>query len=191
MYKDFEKSNSYKSNFQGANFNYASLRAAKMKFCNFTDASFIGTEFIGTNLHGSTFRGAYFKEAIFWSTILKQVDFSGATFEDCYFVNTGTVNLKYPLSNLDGIVIMNVLPPSGNFSGELLQVVEDLRSNDIIRRSHTLHLKKGEINTLSLYILLQEFSEKELITALPRVAEKVSSPFFTLSYLKNLLKRTL
>ena len=50
MYKDFEKSHSYRSNFQNTKFDYASLRAAHMKFCNFDGAGFKETEFVGTNL---------------------------------------------------------------------------------------------------------------------------------------------
>lgn len=50
MYKDFEKTKSYRSNFKNAIFDYASLRAAHLKFCNFDEASFVETEFIGTNL---------------------------------------------------------------------------------------------------------------------------------------------
>lgn len=189
MYKDFEKTNSYNSSFRQANFSFASLRGAKMKFCDFSGASFVGSEFVGTNFRGSNFSDAYFKESIFCCTVLDKAIFENAKFENCYFVNTGiSKTRKFPL-DCTGITFFHTPPAADTFSDELLQVVEELRSNDIIRRSHTLHLKKGKVNTLSLHILLQSYSEDDLIALLPQVPRYLATQFYTLSYLKNLLKK--
>lgn len=189
MYKDFEKTNSYNSSFRQANFNFSSLRGAKMKFCDFSGASFVGSEFVGTNFRGSNFSGAYFKESIFCCTVLDKAIFENAKFENCYFVGTGiSKTRKFPL-DCAGITFLHSLPSADTFSDELLQVVEELRSNDIIRRSHTLHLKKGKVNTLSLHILSQSYSEDDLIALLPQIPQHLTTQFYTLSYLKNLLKK--
>lgn len=160
-----------------------------MKYCDFTGASFVGSEFIGANFRGSNFSGAYFKEAIFCSTVLDKTFFENAKFENCYFVSTGISQARKFPTDLSGLTFLHSLPSADTFSDELLQVVEKLRSNDIIRRSHTLHLKKGKVNTLSLYILLQSYSEDDLITLLPQVPNYLTTQFYTLSYLKNLLKK--
>ena len=115
--------------------------------------------------------------------------FENAKFENCYFVSTGiSKTRKFPL-DCTGITFFHTPPAADTFSDELLQVVEELRSNDIIRRSHTLHLKKGKVNTLSLHILLQSYSEDDLIALLPQVPQYLATQFYTLSYLKNLLKK--
>lgn len=189
MYKDFEKTNSYNSSFRKANFNFTSFRGAKMKFCDFSEASFIGSEFVGTNLRGSNFSGAYFQDAIFCVTVLDKAIFKNAKFENCFFVSTGISRTKNFPSECDGIIFLDSYPSTDIFSNELLQIVEGLRSNDIIRRSHTLHLKKGKVNTLSLHILLQSYSEDDLISMLPQVPQRLTTQFYTLSYLRNLLKK--
>ncbi len=189
MYKDFEKTNSYHSSFRQANFNFSSLRGAKMKFCDFSGASFIGTEFVGTNLRGSNFSNACFKDAIFHSTVLDKAIFDNASFENCYFVCTGISTTKKFPQDCTGITFLASLPSADGFSNELLQVVEELRANDLICRSHTLHLKKGKVNTLSLQILLESFSPDDLICLLPKVPQQLTSQFYTLSYLRKLLKK--
>lgn len=189
MYKDFEKTKSYRSNFKNAKFDYASLRAAHLKFCSFDEASFVETEFIGTNLRGSTFRGAKFKGTIFRATVLDQTNFPGATFKNCYFVATGVSSASKFSNNCNGITFLNAMPCMNGFSSVLIEVVEGLRKNDIIRRSNTLHLKQRKINTLSLTILLQSYSEDELIELLQRVTNDLTTQFYTLSYLKVLLKK--
>ena len=55
--------------------------------------------------------------------------------------------------------------------------------------SNTLHLKHGKINTLSLMILLKSYSEKELVQLLPMIISLIEVQFYTLSYLKRLLKK--
>ena len=189
MYKDFEKTSSYNSCFKQANFNFASLRGAKMKFCDFTQASFVGSEFVGTNFRGSNFNGAHFEDAIFWCSVLDKTNFERASFERCYFIGTGTSKARKFPADTTGITFLSKLPPVSDFSSALLQVVQDLRMNDIIRRSHTLHLKGGRVNTLTLQILLMDYSEDTLITLLPQIPPLLTSQFYTLSYLKTLLKK--
>lgn len=188
MYKDFEKSKSYNTLFNQTNFNGTSLRGASMKFCSFRNSSFIGTEFIGTNLRGSIFDGSCFSKSIFNTAVLDRTSFNNATFENCFFFSTGIERAKCFPPNKDGITFVDAYPPYESFSPELLNVVAELRQNEMIRRSHTLHLKGGKINTFSLMILETEFSEKELIQLLP-YANTVPTQFYTLSYLEHLLKK--
>lgn len=189
IYKDFEKTKSYSSNFKNTKFDYVSFRAAQMKYCNFDEASFVGAEFIGANLRGSTFKGAKFKETIFRSTKLDRTNFSGATFKNCYFVATNTFTISKLSNNCPRTTFLNAMPKEETFSTELVKAVEKLRGNDIVRRSNVLHLKKGKINTLSLMILLQSYSENELIELLQKVTNGLTNQFYTISHFKVLLKK--
>lgn len=189
MYKDFEKANSYHSYFARADFSYASLRAAKMKYCNFSGCTFVETEFIGTNLRGSSFRGASFSGAIFNSVVLDRTDFTNATFQNCYFLGVSFNKAKNAPKNLDGNTIFSSMPSLDGFSPQLLTVVESLRGNDLIRRSNTLHLKRGRINTLALYILKESYSDEELVEKLAKLPLYLTTQFHTVSYLKKILKK--
>lgn len=189
QYKDFEKTKSYHSDFGKANFSYASLRAAQMKYCNFNGALFVGTEFVGSILRGSSFKGATFKDAIFSGAVLDKTDFSGAIFENCIFYMTRVEGVKGLESAENGIRIITKKPLLDAFSPELIDIIQGLRSNDIIRRSNTLHTKKNGINTLYLCELLKDYSETDLIRLLPLVPQFVTTQFYTLSYLKVLLKK--
>lgn len=188
-YKDFEKSCSYHSNFSGCNFTAASLRAAKFKFCSFYGALFSQTEFIGTNLRGCNFSKAVFVDAIFNAAVLDRANFSGATFQNTIFLNTGISTAKNFPENVNGIIWLPGMPAYSEFSSDLLNATESLRSNDVIRRSNVLHLKRGKINTLSLYILRQTFSEEELIKAFSALPDHITTQFHTVSYLKKLLTK--
>lgn len=187
QYKDFEKTKSYSTNFSKSNFNYASLRAAQMKYCNFNEASFVETEFIGTNIKGSCFKGAIFKNAIFNSVVMDKTDFTGAELANCIFYNTRFTNVKG--LNISNSRIIDKCPELRDYSQELLNTIQALRANDIIRRSKTLHLKNNKINTLYLQELLGDFSQYELVVLLKRLPCYVTTQFYTLSYLKKLLTK--
>lgn len=187
QYKDFEKTKSYNTNFSKSNFNYASLRAAQMKYCNFNEASFVETEFIGTNIKGSCFKGAIFKNAIFKSVVMDKTDFTGAELVNCIFCNTRFTNVKG--LNISNSRIIDKCPELREYSQELLNTIQDLRANDIIRRSNTLHLKNNKINTLYLQELLGDFSQYELVVLLKLLPRYLTTQFYTLSYLKKLLTK--
>ncbi len=189
MYKDFEKSISYHSNFAESNFSFASLRAAKFKFCSFYGSTFVGTEFVGTNLRGSNFSNAVFNGAIFKAAVLDKANFRNATFENTIFISTSTKTAKHIDENTPGIIWIDRVPSENSFSKELVTVVENLRSNDIVRRSNVLHLKKGKINTIYLSVLLNTYTEAELIKAFTLLPEHLTTQFHTLSYLKKLLNK--
>lgn len=189
QYKDFEKVKCYHTDFGKAIFSGASLRAAHMKFCNFNGALFNGTEFVGTNLRGSSFKGASFINAIFQGVVLDKTDFTGATFENCLFIGARTNGVKGLDCVQQGITVINKVPAKEDLSPQLVEVIENLRENDIIRKSHTLHGKNNSINTVYVNELMKEYSEQELIELFPHIEEHITTQFYTLSYLKVLLKK--
>lgn len=189
MYKDFEKTKSYHTNFENAHFAGTSLRAARMKYCNFTNCVFTGTEFIGTNLRGSKFICAKFIDCIFSGVVLDKANFKGATFSNCYIVGvSGKSAYNFP-NNLSGNIVLSTMPPQKAIDNQLNTIIESLREQDYIRRSHTLHLKGGKVNTLTIMILREKYSNDQLIHLLPLLPQFVTTQFYTVSHLKALLKK--
>ena len=189
IYKDFEKTRSYHSRFVNAEFTGTSLRGAHMKFCNFTNCKFTGVDFIGTNLRGCNFTRAKFEKCIFSSAVLENANFRDATFENCYMAGNLLSKAKnVPQGNI-GIKIVSANPVAESISGELVNVIQSLRENDIIRRSRTLHSKNNKINQLSAIILLDDYTEEELLRLLPMLPDYVTSQFYTFSYLEALLTK--
>lgn len=187
--KDFDKTSSYHTNFSNCSFSSTSLRGAKMKFCSFRNAIFEKTEFVGAILKGSNFEGAVFNRAIFNATNIERANFSNAVFKNVIFINTNISKAKNLSLDKSCVSIYNVPPSYDNFSRELISIVDELKTNEFIRKSHILHLKKNRINTIYLDLLVKEFSEETLIEFLPKVSECISKPFYTLSYIECILTK--
>lgn len=186
-YKNFAKTSSYHTNFSGNNFTAVSFRSAAFKFCSFYDAKFKQTEFIGTNLKSCNFTNAKFSDSIFNGVNLMGCNFKNASFKNTYFVGTGVKQAKnFPVDS-DGIIWLDKMPAITDFSNELVSATESLRTNDYIRRSGVLHLKRERINTLTLLILTKEFTNEELIKAFSILPKHINSQFYTVAYLKKLL----
>lgn len=188
-YKNFTKTSSYKSNFSCCNFTGATLRSASFKFCSFNKAVFNQTEFIGTRLRGCKCNGARFSDTVFYQAELRGSDFKNAHFKNTFFVCTGISKARNFPEGTDGIIWMDKMPDVSEFSSELIDAAEKLRANDYIRRSRVLCLKRDRINTLTLSILKQQFTDEELIRAFSVLPDHIHSQFYTVSYLKKLLLR--
>ena len=188
LYKDFEKTESYHSSFVNAVFSGTSLRGAKMKYCNFTGCSFSGVDFVGTNLRGSNFKNARFERCIFVSVTFESANLKDATFENCYMIGNLLSKAKNVPEDITGIKMFS-RPLDEPISDELAAVVQALRENDNIRRSHTLHGKNRTLNLLSLIILKETYSEEDLVRLLPLLPQYISTQFYTFSYLDALLTK--
>ncbi len=190
IFKDFEKTKSYHTNFSTSSFKGVSFRGAHLKYCSFVSCTFHDTDFVGTNLRGSNFTGAHFVDCVFVSVTIDKAKFKDATFEHCYFVGTAiSPSILKNNNSEDKIIVLPHYPPHDEFDSELIQHVEKLRANDIIRRSNTLHCKNGKINTLTLMILKEQYSENELIKYLPLLPNYITTQFYTISYLKMILTK--
>ncbi|OIJ22029.1 hypothetical protein BKP45_04955 [Anaerobacillus alkalidiazotrophicus] len=188
MYKNFYKSISHGTNFSGSNFNFASLRAAKFTVCSFYKANFYWTEFIGTNIKRSNFESAYFENVTFNSVSFERVNFENAIFKNVKFLNVGLKGVKNFRIEDHDITILNDMP-NIVVNQTLNDLIDDLRKNDYIRRSKVLHLKKNRINTLNISILLEYFTDEELIIGLKLAGEKLNKNFSTVSYLIKFIQK--
>lgn len=182
MYQDLKRSNCYNCDFSKSNFNFTSLRGAHFKSCNFYECTFKSAEFVGSNLKGTRFTKAKFEDTLFEGAKLESVDFTGATFKNVIFVNTDlnkASNLNY---KEDEVRIYNEMPEI-EISDNLKNAIEKAMENNYIKKSRTLDTKDGDINTISIMILLERFREKRLIEGLGILSEKVDKDFCTLSYI--------
>lgn len=182
MYQDLKRSNCYNCDFSKSNFNFTSLRGAHFKSCNFYGCTFKSAEFVGSNLKGSKFTKVKFEDTIFEGAKLENVDFTGATFKNVIFVSTDlsqTINLNY---KEDEVKIYEQMPEI-EISDNLKNAINKAMENNYIKKSRTLDIKDGGINTISIMILIEKFREKRLVEGLYILSEKIDKDFCTLSYI--------
>ena len=187
LYKNFNKSSSYMSNFSEAMFTNTSFISTKFMVCKFSKAKFEscllqGTLFRKCNLENVTFENTIVVASVFDRTKLK-----GCKFYNCRILNGKKLKTLIPEKNLVNTLFLENFPNTNMFSDDLIQVVENLRTNDYVRRSGILHRKKGLLNTISLEVLVSQYSELFLINNLPKLSFLISSEFHTLSYIQKLL----
>lgn len=187
MYKNLTRSNCYNSSFAGSNFNFTSFRGAHFKSCDFYGCSFKQAEFIGTNFKNSKFRAATFENAIFDSVNLDGVDFRDAKFKNTIFVNTDVNKAKNLPFGDDNVKVLEKMPEI-EISPELERAVKDAMNNQFIKASRVLDTKDGGLNSLNLSILLEEFTEEQLINGFNNMEKEIDREFCTLSYLFRFFK---
>ncbi|MDU5262900.1 MAG: pentapeptide repeat-containing protein [Clostridium celatum] len=190
MYKNFKRSNCYNCNFSHSNFNFATFRGAHFKTCSFMNGTFEGTEFIGTNLKNSKFKNAKFKNAIFEGANLDGTDFKDAKFENTIFLACKLEKTKNFSRELQGIRIFEGMPEI-NISSELEEALNSLMENKYVKASRIFDTKEGNINTLTLMILKENFNEEELIKGFKEIKSQIDRDFYTISYIIRLINKVI
>lgn len=187
MYKNLQRSKCYNSDFSNSNFDYVSFRGAHFKACAFFGCTFKSAEFIGSNLKDSIFRKAIFENTIFDSANLEGADFKDAEFKNTIFLATNTDKAKNLNVTNSNIKIYQEVPQL-QISEELEKAVTNIMRNDLVKKARVFDTKDGNINFLSLMILLDNFDELTLIKGLNIIEVQLDKAFYTLSYVIKLLK---
>lgn len=187
MYKNLQRSNCYNSDFSKSNFDYVSFRGAHFKSCAFLGCTFRWAEFIGTNLKDSNFKNAIFENTIFDSVNIDGANFKDVEFKNTIFLSTNTekainLNLKNP-----NIKIFHEIPQL-KISEELEKAVINVMKNDYVKKARVFDTKDGNLNVLSIMILLDNFDELTLIKGLNIIEVQLDRAFYTLSYVIKLIK---
>ena len=190
MYKNFKRSNCYNCNFSNSNFNFATFRGAHFKTCSFMKGTFEGTEFIGTNLKNSKFKNAKFKNAIFEGANLDGTDFKDAKFENTIFLGCKLEKTKNFSAELEGVRIFEGMPEI-NISSGLEEALNNLMENKYVKASRIFDTKEGNINTLTLMILKENFTEEELIKGFNEIKSQIDRDFYTISYIIRLINKVI
>lgn len=191
MYKNLERSSCYNCDFSGSKFDYVSFRGAHFKSTNFFRCSFKYAEFVGSNLKDSQFRNAVFENAVFDSAKLDGTNFKDAEFINTIFLSTDVSKAKNLDIKSSGIRIFSEMPQL-EISDELKNAVLHAMENKYIKKARVFDTKDGELNTLNIMILLENFDEETLIKGLKVIITQLDRDFYTLSYiirfLKNMMK---
>ncbi len=187
MYKNLQRSNCYNSDFSNSNFDFVSFRGAHFKSCTFIKCSFRWTEFIGTNLKGSNFKNAIFENTIFDSVNLDGVNFKDAKFKNTIFLCTNTENAKNLNLKDSNIKFFDEMPQL-EISDALETAVKNVMKNDFVKKARIFDTKEGNLNLLTIMILLDNFDEATLIKGLNIIEVQLDRAFYTLSYIIKLLK---
>lgn len=184
--KDFNKSQSYQSSFSQSKFENTSFSATKFKFCGFYEAVFKFCDFTGALFRKGNLQRATFEGCIIRASQFEQCKLSGASFNNCLIIGT---KIQSPPADFNNTKVLECNPPESSFSIDLCEQVRLLKSNKFISKSRVFHLKKGKLNTATLFFLLSSFDEENLTKLIPRLDTEITRDFFTVSYVAKILTR--
>jgi len=187
MYKNLERGNCYNCDFSGSIFDYVNFRGAHFKATNFFMCSFKWAEFIGTNLKDSDFTSVVFENTIFDSVKLEGANFKDAKFINTIFLSTD-VNKAKNLNTKDPAIRIFDDMPQLEISEELKNAALNTFKNKYIKASRVLDTKDGDLNNLSIMILLENFDEETLIKGLNLISAQLDRDFYTLSYIIKFIR---
>ena len=98
---------------------------------------------------------------------------------DIYITDQKTRNFN---KELEGIRIFDKMPEL-EMSTELSSALEDFCDNKFVKASRIFDTKDGGINTLTLMILLEKFTEEQLIKGFKAIKDQIDRDFYTISYI--------
>ncbi len=182
----FCKSRLFRACFKDCSFLHVNFRGSIMTACSFKNCELNDVEFSGTNLRRSNFRNSKLKNVTFVAALLDDCNFAGATFENVLFVNTNIAKAKNLDVNNPNIKVMYQYPKV-EISQTLQVVLEELRMNEHIVNYKVLHLSTKKYNHLSLHMLLEHFSEEQLISGMRSLNSKINKSVCTVYRLRELL----
>ncbi|EPY5314107.1 pentapeptide repeat-containing protein [Klebsiella michiganensis] len=188
-YKNFNKTHSYHSNFFQSTFTNTSFIGASFKFCNLNGCTFQSSLLKGVLFRGGSLQHVSFNECIINAFNLENCKTDGLRFDKCYIVSSNNLLEHLSPEQINESKIFNSFPGNDEFDPALIDVIQQLRKNDFVRRSSVLHRKFNKIDTITLTYLLDCFDEKFLIEQLPIVCMKIEQDFHTIGYIDRLLRK--
>ncbi len=147
-------------------------------------------------IRGVLFRKCNLEHAVFSDCIIAASTFEKAKLKNAQFINCKVIsstNLRtfLPENSFVNTEFYDTYPSESSFDLALVDVVNQLREHDFIRRSTVLHRKKGKLDTISLGVLVEEFGQSNLVAILPEAALSIEREFHTLSYIQNVLRKVI
>lgn len=73
--------------------------------------------------------------------------------------------------------------PQIEMSDERIDAINLAMLNIHVKNSRVLDTKEGKINTISIMVLLEKFNERNVISGLKLISEKIDRDFCTISYI--------
>lgn len=188
MYQNFTKAKCFGSDFSHANFDYVCFRGAHLKSSNFIGCSFKNAEFIGSNLKDCSLVGAAFENTLFEGARFQDVDFKDATFKNTLLVGCDLTGTKHLAIEAQGLRVYDTMPDI-EMSLDLKTAWDQAMANPYVKKSRVFDTKEGQVNTLSLMLLLETFDEVSLIEGLVAMLPHIDRDFYTLSFVTKLIQK--
>ena len=182
------KSNMHNLVLKGRKIKNVNFRGAIVTDCNFKETKLIGVDFIGTNLKGTNFSQASLSNVIFSGTKLAGCNFNDAKFFNVTFVN---INIDQVLNLDEKNPQIQILAsyPKLNLKEDTLTALSLLGAENEIYKYHTLHIKKYKYNMLSIYLLLQKFSEEKIAKGFNKLSQRKNKKgFYTVYSIQKFLE---
>lgn len=187
--KNFNKTESYHSNFSNASFENTAFIGAKLKFCSLYAAVFDSCYIRGTLFRNCNLESSIFRNSIISATVFENCNLKRCKFENCKIISSTKFERLLPNECFVDTEIFQTYLDRTNFTPTLILKVEELRSNDFIRKSSVLHRKEKKIDTIALKVLVDIFGEDFLIEHLEELPKMITKEFYTLSYLAHFLHK--
>ncbi len=183
--KFYSKVQCFQASFPKVNFINVNFKGAILTKCSFKQAKFSGIDFLGTNLRKSNFLQSDFSHCLFVNALLDKANFKGCTFTNCVFVNTNLYRSKHLQINDSNQILTSY--PTLEISSSLKFALDELKQNEYLSNNRVLHLKGGKINQLTIKLLLERFSEAELLKKLHLVKTKLAKTIVTAKSLSDFI----
>lgn len=186
----------YKINVHNCHFNEAKFFNVRYRSGHITQSTFKMArlnciEFISVNFKKTKFKETQFKNCIFMNCNLTEVDFENAKFENTYFICCKFKNIvNFSISSEVHILTHY---PDKKTSSSLVNLIKLMGNNETLEKFCILTTKNKQVNFWILQLLLNEYSEQELVKFFSKLLCSNRTQFYTLnnyfSSLQNYYKR--
>lgn len=163
---------------------YLNFRGSRFKDTNFTATTFLGCDFWGASFNKCNFKNAHISDCVFMACKFKNCNFEGAKIEYTTIVNTNLSECK-KIEFENSVDILKQYPEC-QLEQELIDSLDKLKENPLIRKCKLLHLPGNKYNKLNLYLLQKKFTERELPPLLLGIADKSKSELRNITTYKKL-----
>jgi hypothetical protein len=155
---------------KGASFEYVNFRGAHFSKSTFKQAIFKGCDFWGTTFKKCSFNGTVFLDCVFQGCKFKDCDFNGAIIQYSVIVNTNLDECKE--INLENTTLLLNQYPKIEIGESLLNILEELKCNNELRKTKILWISNKKMNNLNLYLLMRKYSEQLIVDYLQQLSVK-------------------
>lgn len=178
QYKYEYKVNVHHCSFSNARFNDVRYRSGHITYSSFQNALFEKIDFICVNMKKNKFKGTKFKNCLFFGCNLQDSNFKGASFDNVYFISCDLNNIKNFTVN-DNVQIIKKYPEI-TICKKLNGLLSVMSQNTKLEKYHILTINRKKNNHWMLDLLLQRYSEEELVYFFKKILIMNKNHFYTI-----------
>lgn len=180
------KVNVHHCSFANARFCNVRYRSGHITLSSFKGTSLTRVDFICVNLKGSKFKGTHFTNCLFFGCDFENADFKNATFNNTYFIRCNLKDVKN-LTVSKGLQIITHYPKL-ELSNTFENTLHLMSQNSKLEKYSILTINKKKNNHWLLDLLLNKYTEEELIYFFKKILATNKTQFYTFhDYILSLL----